>query len=115
MSADPRDDFPADLTKYIMRLKPNQWRALCAEVRWRYIRWDFSPPKNIAPYIELLPDSSGIWITYSKRLTTERRKIVRQAEIARTRKRYIKEKETRRSYMTEYMRDYRQGVRRKSS
>ncbi len=106
--------FPEQLSKKLMNMNTGDWRTLRAQVRWAYERGNYKAPGLLSSFMEELPEDSQDWINYAKGIA-HRRRLDRVAKLrAKARARDKKAKAMHRDYQKYYMREYRQGLRRRA-
>lgn len=108
--------FTDQLTKKLLRLDANAWRALRAQVRWCYMKWDLtSPPHVLRSYISVLPEDAILWRDYADMISKQRRNGIVAGRRAAARKKALDARARKRDYMKDYMKDYRSGMKRRGS
>lgn len=108
--------FTDQLTKKLLKIDASSWRALRAQVRWCYMKWELdNPPHVLRSYMSKLPEDAILWRDYADAISKERRNgIVAERRVA-ARKKELKARAAKRDYQRSYMKEYRAGMKRRNS
>jgi hypothetical protein len=104
-------EFPHQMRMYLLKIDHATWQQIRAQVRWRYAKHSWIPPRRLVRFMDFLPEHPKEWADYAKEITQTRR--IRAAEAA-TAKRKAKQKralKVKRDYQKNYMREYRHRLR----
>lgn len=105
--------FPHTMKTYLLQVDEKTWRQIRAQVRWAYNKHSWVPPRRLARFIPVaLPENPYDWKEYADEITRLRRAMVRADEAARRDRKAARRKRQRADYQRNYMREYRERLRR---
>lgn len=108
--------FPLTMRAYLLKISENSWRQIRAQVRWAYMRGNFTPPRKLARYVPVsMPSEPKVWREYANEIPLTRKHIRLQKVTERRKARRIKKLKDRRAYQRDYMREYRQRLRQQTT
>lgn len=108
--------FSQQMTRRLLALDETSWRALRAEVRWKYNRWALDEvPGLLKNYLPQLPADAEVWREYAVEITRLRRLDKQGKARAIQKQRELKARTYKRDYQRQYMREYRKGLTRRGA
>jgi hypothetical protein len=98
---------------YLLKVDEKTWRQIRAQVRWSYIKQSYEPPRRLVRFIPVaLPANPYDWKEYADEITRIRRERVRNSALERQKRKQDRRIRQRRDYQRNYMREYRDRLRR---
>lgn len=108
--------FPNNMRDYLLRLDEKTWRQIRAQVRWAYAKASFLPPRRLARFVRVtMPPDPKVWQKYAAEITLTRRHIRLEKMTERRKVTTLKRQKSRRAWLRDYMREYRDGLRRRTA
>lgn len=89
------------------RMTNAKWRSVRAQVRWNYMKYDYTPPRAIAHYVEQMPEDSWEWKQFADAVYKHRRANAQRVRRNRDATAEAQHTIHRREYMKNYMKTYR--------
>ena len=105
--------FPLSMRAYLLKIDEKTWRQIRAQVRWAYNKHSWTPPRRLTRFIPVaLPENPHDWRIYAEEITRTRRELNRSKMTARKKQKVVRRKRMRKDYQRNYMREYRERLRR---
>jgi len=106
-------NFPNTMRAYLLKIDEKTWRQIRAQVRWAYNKRSWTPPRRLARFIPVsLPENPNDWRAYADEITRTRRELNRHDGTQRRALKAARRKRQRADYQKNYMREYRERLRR---
>lgn len=104
--------LPNNLRQYLINLDERAWRCIRGQIRWAYARETYKVPRRLLRFITALPADPHEWQQEAKEITALRRQRRREDRTKRLTIRAIQRRKRQAAYQRDYMRAYRERLRR---
>lgn len=100
------------MTQYLLKIDERTWRCIRAQMRWSYVRMTYKVPRRLIRFLPYLPEDAEEWREYATEVTALRRQLRREKVLKSLSVRQRQKNKRRAAYQRDYMREYRDRLRR---